>query len=164
MLENFKVGTLARYGLDAASLRGLNPRSIYCSVTGFGQDGPRRDQNAAYDFLIQAMGGLMSVTGERDGEPGGGPQKVGVPIVDLMTGMYATVAVLAALARRDETGQGETIDIAMLDVQVGVPRQPGDELSGFRQDAAAQRQPASQHPAAGRVCLRRRRFRAGGRQ
>src|SRR5437762_2277634 len=115
VIENFKVGTLAKYGLDAASLRRLKPSLVYCSVTGFGQDGPR-SQNAAYDFAIQAMGGLMSVTGERDGEPGGGPQKVGVPVVDLMTGMYATVAILAALARRAETGQGETIDLAMLDV------------------------------------------------
>jgi crotonobetainyl-CoA:carnitine CoA-transferase CaiB-like acyl-CoA transferase len=115
VIENFKVGALAKYGLDAASLRGLKPSLVYCSVTGFGQDGPR-SQNAAYDFAIQAMGGLMSVTGERDGEPGGGPQKVGVPVVDLMTGMYAAVAILAALARRAETGQGETIDLAMLDV------------------------------------------------
>jgi crotonobetainyl-CoA:carnitine CoA-transferase CaiB-like acyl-CoA transferase len=115
VIENFKVGALAKYGLDAASLRGLKPSLVYCSVTGFGQGGPR-SQNAAYDFAIQAMGGLMSVTGERDGEPGGGPQKVGVPVVDLMTGMYATVAILAALARRAETGQGETIDLAMLDV------------------------------------------------
>jgi crotonobetainyl-CoA:carnitine CoA-transferase CaiB-like acyl-CoA transferase len=117
VLENYKAGTLARYGLDEASLRALNPRLIYCSVTGFGQTGPRRDQ-PAYDFLIQAMGGLMSVTGERDGRPGGGPQKVGVPIVDLMTGMYAAVSVLAALARRDQCGQGDSIDIGMLDVQV----------------------------------------------
>ncbi|MCR0984453.1 CaiB/BaiF CoA transferase family protein [Roseomonas populi] len=115
VLENFKAGALAKYGLDAASLRAVNPRLIYCSVTGFGQDGPRADQ-AAYDFAIQAMGGLMSVTGERDDAPGGGPQKVGVPIVDLMTGMYAGIAVLAALARRNETGVGETIDLAMLDV------------------------------------------------
>ena len=117
VLENYKAGTLARYGLDEASLRKLNPRLIYCSVTGFGQTGPRRDQ-PAYDFLIQAMGGLMSVTGERDGRPGGGPQKVGVPIVDLMTGMYTAVSVLAALARREQTGQGDFIDIGMLDVQV----------------------------------------------
>jgi crotonobetainyl-CoA:carnitine CoA-transferase CaiB-like acyl-CoA transferase len=117
VLENYKAGTLARYGLDQASLRQINPRLIYCSVTGFGQTGPRRDQ-PAYDVLIQAMGGLMSVTGERDGRPGAGPQKVGVPIVDLMTGMYAAVAVLAALARRNETGLGDSIDIAMLDVQV----------------------------------------------
>ncbi len=117
VLENYKCGTLARYGLDEASLRKINPRLIYCSVTGFGQTGPRKDQ-VAYDFLIQAMGGLMSVTGERDGQPGGGPQKVGVPIVDLMTGMYTAVAVLAALARRNECGRGDYIDIGMLDVQV----------------------------------------------
>jgi crotonobetainyl-CoA:carnitine CoA-transferase CaiB-like acyl-CoA transferase len=117
VLENYKAGTLERYGLDAASLRKINPRLIYCSVTGFGQTGPRRDQ-PAYDFLIQAMGGLMSVTGERDEKPGGGPQKVGVPIVDLMTGMYATVSVLAALAKRNESGVGDNIDIGMLDVQV----------------------------------------------
>jgi crotonobetainyl-CoA:carnitine CoA-transferase CaiB-like acyl-CoA transferase len=116
VLENFKAGSLAKYRLDPASLRAINPRLIYCSVTGFGQDGPRADQ-AAYDFAIQAMGGLMSVTGERDDMPGGGPQKVGVPIVDLMTGMYAAVAVLAALAKRNESGEGETIDLAMLDVQ-----------------------------------------------
>ena len=116
VIENFKAGALARYGLDAETLRAANPRLIYCSVTGFGQDGPRRDQ-AAYDFAIQALGGLMSVTGERDDLPGGGPQKVGVPIVDLMTGMYAAVAILAALSKREVTGQGETIDIAMLDVQ-----------------------------------------------
>ena len=119
VLENYKAGTLARYGLDEASLRKINPRLIYCSVTGFGQTGPRRDQ-PAYDFLIQAMGGLMSVTGERDGQPGGGPQKVGVPIVDLMTGMYTAVAVLAAVARRDQSGVGDSIDIAMLDVQVAM--------------------------------------------
>ena len=117
VLENYKAGTLARYSLDEASLRTLNPRLIYCSVTGFGQTGPRRDQ-PAYDFLIQAMGGLMSVTGESDDKPGGGPQKVGIPIVDLMTGMYTTVSVLAALARRNETGKGDAIDIGMLDVQV----------------------------------------------
>jgi crotonobetainyl-CoA:carnitine CoA-transferase CaiB-like acyl-CoA transferase len=117
VLENYKAGTLARYGLDEASLRKINPRLIYCSVTGFGQTGPRRDQ-PAYDFLIQAMGGLMSVTGERDDRPGGGPQKVGIPIVDLMTGMYTAVSVLAALARRNESGIGDAIDIAMLDVQV----------------------------------------------
>jgi crotonobetainyl-CoA:carnitine CoA-transferase CaiB-like acyl-CoA transferase len=112
VVENFKAGALQRYGLDAASLRAEKPSLIYCSVTGFGQSGPRRDQ-AAYDFMIQAMGGLMSITGEREGAP----QKVGVPIVDLMTGMYAAVAILAALANRDRTGQGETIDLAMLDVQ-----------------------------------------------
>src|SRR5690606_6826317 len=101
----------------AKELRALNPRLVYCSITGFGQTGPRAE-NAAYDFMIQAMGGIMSVTGERDGMPGGGPQKIGVPIVDIMTGMYAAISVLAALARRDRTGRGDTIDIAMLDVQV----------------------------------------------
>ena len=118
LLENFKVGTLKRFGLDYDTLKQLNPALIYASVTGFGQDGPRATQ-AAYDFMVQAMGGLMSVTGEADGKPGGGPQKVGVPIVDLMTGMYAAIAVLAALARRAETGEGDYIDLAMLDVQVG---------------------------------------------
>ncbi|ETF02851.1 CoA transferase [Advenella kashmirensis W13003] len=119
VLENFKAGALARYGLDYASLKEVNPKLIYCSVTGFGQDGPRKEE-AAYDFLIQAMGGLMSITGERDDKPGGGPQKVGIPIVDLMTGMYTAVAVLAALANRERTGEGEYIDLAMLDVQTAV--------------------------------------------
>ena len=118
VLENFKVGTLARYNLAYNNLREINPKLIYASVTGFGQDGPRASQ-AAYDFMIQAMGGLMSVTGEADSKPGGGPQKVGVPIVDLMTGMYTAVAVLAALTRRDQCGEGEYIDLAMLDVQLG---------------------------------------------
>ena len=116
VVENFKAGTLKRYHLDYDSLKATNPRIIYCSITGFGQTGPKRDA-ATYDFMIQAMGGLMSVTGERDGMPGGGPQKVGVPIVDLMTGMYATIGVLAALARRNESGEGDYIDLAMLDVQ-----------------------------------------------
>ncbi|TPQ50653.1 CoA transferase [Prosthecomicrobium hirschii] len=119
VLENFKVGTLARYGLGYDDLKAVNPRLIYCSITGFGTTGPRKSE-VAYDFMIQAMGGLMSVTGERDDLPGGGPQKVGVPIVDIMTGMYATVAVLAALARRAETGEGDFVDIAMLDVSVAM--------------------------------------------
>jgi crotonobetainyl-CoA:carnitine CoA-transferase CaiB-like acyl-CoA transferase len=118
VLENFKAGTLKRFGLDYENLKAVNPRLIYCSITGFGQTGPKRDA-PAYDFMIQAMGGLMSVTGEADDKPGGGPQKVGVPVTDIMTGMYATVAVLAALARRNETGGGDYIDISMLDVQVG---------------------------------------------
>ncbi len=117
VLENFKAGTLAKFGLGYDGLAAVNPGLIYCSITGFGQDGPRRDQ-AAYDFMIQGMSGLMSVTGEADGKPGAGPQKVGVPIVDIMTGMYAAVAVLAALARRERSGQGEHVDIGMLDVGV----------------------------------------------
>src|SRR5215470_6367844 len=117
VLENFKVGTLARFGLGYEQLKAVNPGLIYCSITGFGQSGPRRDA-AAYDFMIQAMCGLMSVTGEPDDKPGGGPEKVGVPIVDILSGMYAAIAVLAALARRNETGRGDYIDIAMLDVGV----------------------------------------------
>ncbi len=118
VLENFKVGTLGKFGLAYADLAAINPDIIYCSVTGFGQTGPRCGQ-AAYDFMIQAMSGLMSVTGETDEKPGGGPQKVGVPIVDIMTGMYTAIAVLASLARRAETGNGDFIDIGMLDVGVG---------------------------------------------
>ncbi|NDY82290.1 CoA transferase [Orrella sp. NBD-18] len=117
VLENYKVGTLERYNLSYEDLKTVNPALIYCSVTGFGQSGPLAEL-PAYDFMIQAMGGLMSVTGERDGQPGAGPQKVGMPIMDLMTGMWAAVGVLAALARRNETGQGEYIDLAMLDVMV----------------------------------------------
>jgi crotonobetainyl-CoA:carnitine CoA-transferase CaiB-like acyl-CoA transferase len=117
VLENFKVGALKKFDLDYESLRAINPSLIYCSITGFGQDGPRRDQ-AAYDFMIQGMSGLMSITGEAEGKPGGGPQKVGVPIIDLMTGMYGAIAVLAALVRRAQSGQGEYIDIGMLDVGV----------------------------------------------
>jgi crotonobetainyl-CoA:carnitine CoA-transferase CaiB-like acyl-CoA transferase len=119
VVENFKCGTLARYGLGYEDLRKINPGLIYCSITGFGQSGPRKD-NVAYDFMIQAMGGLMSITGEADDKPGGGPQKVGVPILDLMTGMYAAIAVLAALARRQVTGSGDYIDLAMLDVQAAM--------------------------------------------
>ncbi|ARP82550.1 CoA transferase [Bordetella genomosp. 8] len=119
VLENYKVGTLARLGLDYEALSRINPRLVYCSVTGFGQTGPRAAE-PAYDFLIQAMGGLMSVTGERDDKPGGGPQKVGVPIVDLSTGVYAALGIVAALLRRTQTGRGEYVDVAMLDVQVGL--------------------------------------------
>ncbi|HJV59376.1 MAG TPA: CaiB/BaiF CoA-transferase family protein [Albitalea sp.] len=118
-IENFKVGDMARYGLDAATLCQLNPRLVYCSVTGFGQTGPYRER-AGYDYAIQGMGGLMSVTGERDDLPGGGPQKVGVAVADLFTGMYATVAILAALRHRDLTGEGQAIDMALLDTQVAM--------------------------------------------
>lgn len=119
LLENFKVGTLERYGLGPEDLKQVNPGLIYCSITGFGQDGPRA-KDVAYDFMIQAMGGLMSITGSPDDEPGGGPQKVGIPIVDIMTGMYAVIAVLAALAERNQSGSGDSIDIAMLDVATGM--------------------------------------------
>jgi len=119
VLENFKVGHLKRYGLDYASLKAIKPDLVYCSITGFGQDGPYAHR-AGYDFLIQGMGGLMSVTGERDDLPGGGPQKAGVALTDLMTGMYATVAVLAALTHRDRSGEGQHIDMALLDTQVAM--------------------------------------------
>ena len=118
-VENFKVGDMARYGLDAATLCNLNPRLVYCSVTGFGQTGPYRER-AGYDYAVQGIGGLMSVTGERDDLPGGGPQKVGVAVADLFTGMYATVAILAALRHRDLTGEGQAIDMALLDTQVAM--------------------------------------------
>jgi crotonobetainyl-CoA:carnitine CoA-transferase CaiB-like acyl-CoA transferase len=118
-IENFKVGDMARYGLDAETLRTLYPRLVYCSVTGFGQTGPYAER-AGYDYAIQGMGGLMSVTGERDDLPGGGPQKVGVAVADLFTGMYATVAILAALRHRDATGEGQAIDMALLDTQVAM--------------------------------------------
>ena len=119
-VENFKVGDMARFGLDAAALCALNPRLVYCSVTGFGQTGPDRER-AGYDYAVQGIGGLMSVTGERDDRPGGGgPQKVGVAVADLFTGMYATVAILAALRHRDVCGQGQVIDMALLDTQVAM--------------------------------------------
>ncbi len=119
LIENYKVGGLAQYGLDYATLSALQPRLIYCSVTGFGQTGPYAPR-AGYDFIIQGMGGLMSVTGERDDLPGGGPQKVGVAVSDLMTGMYATVSVLAAVAEREKSGLGQHIDLALLDTQVAM--------------------------------------------
>jgi len=117
VLENYKVGQLKKYGLDYASLREVNPGIIFCSVTGFGQTGPWAHR-PGYDFIVQAMGGLMSVTGEADDQPGGGPQKVGIAVADLMTGLYATQAVLAALFHRQRTGEGQSIDMALLDVQV----------------------------------------------
>ena len=117
-VENFKVGDMARYGLDYAALKVINPRLVYCSITGFGQTGPYAER-AGYDYAIQGMGGLMSVTGERD-DIGGGPQKVGVAVADLMTGMYATVAILAALRHAEKTGEGQQVDMALLDTQVAM--------------------------------------------
>jgi crotonobetainyl-CoA:carnitine CoA-transferase CaiB-like acyl-CoA transferase len=124
LVENFKVGDMARHGLDASTLLGRNPRLVYCSITGFGQTGPYRER-AGYDYAIQGMGGLMSVTGPSraeiaDDDPGGGPQKVGVAVADLFTGMYAVTAILAALRHRDLTGQGQAIDMALLDTQVAM--------------------------------------------
>ena len=117
-VENFKVGDMARYGLDYAALKVIHPRLVYCSITGFGQNGPYAER-AGYDYAIQGMGGLMSVTGERD-DLGGGPQKVGVAVADLMTGMYATVAILAALRHAEKTGEGQQVDMALLDTQVAM--------------------------------------------
>lgn len=119
VVENYKVGGLKKYGLDYASLRQINPKLIYCSITGFGQTGPYATR-PGYDYIIQGMGGLMSITGEHDDLPGGGPQKAGVAVADLMTGMYATVAILAALNERHTSGQGQYIDMALLDCQVAM--------------------------------------------
>ena len=119
VIENFKVGGLSKYGLDYGRLHAVNPRLVYASITGFGQTGPYADQ-AGYDFIIQGMSGFMSVTGERDDVPGGGPQKAGIAITDLMTGMYAAVAILAALAHRDRTGEGQWIDAALFDSAVAM--------------------------------------------
>jgi crotonobetainyl-CoA:carnitine CoA-transferase CaiB-like acyl-CoA transferase len=117
LVENFKVGGLAKYGLDYASLSKLNPRLVYCSITGFGQTGPYAPR-PGYDFMIQGMGGLMSITGLPDGEEGGGPVKVGVALTDVMTGLHAVAGILAALAWRQRSGEGQHIDLALLDVQV----------------------------------------------
>jgi len=117
-IENFKVGDMARYGLDYDTLKLLNPKLVYCSVTGFGQTGPYADR-AGYDYAVQGIGGLMSITGERD-DLGGGPQKVGVAVADLFTGMYATVGILAALRHVDQTGQGQWVDMSLLDTQVAM--------------------------------------------
>ena len=119
VVENFKVGGLRKFGLDADSLRAAYPRLIYASITGFGQDGPYAGR-AGYDYIIQAMGGLMSLTGLPDGEPGGGPVRVGVAVADLFTGMYTANAILAALYRREQTGEGATIDMALFDTQLAV--------------------------------------------
>jgi len=116
-IENYKVGDMARYGLSYADLKQINPRIVYCSITGFGQTGPMAEV-AGYDFIVQGLGGLMSITGERDDLPGGGPQKVGVAVADIMTGLYSTIAMLAAIEHRRISGEGQYIDMALLDVQV----------------------------------------------
>ncbi|HEX6604671.1 MAG TPA: CaiB/BaiF CoA-transferase family protein [Sphingomicrobium sp.] len=119
VVENFKVGGLEKFGLDAKSLRAANPRLIYASITGFGQDGPYADR-AGYDYIIQGMGGLMSITGLPDGEPGGAPMRVGVAVVDLFTGLYTSVAILSALYARERTGEGAHIDMALFDTQLAM--------------------------------------------
>ncbi|QDZ28664.1 CaiB/BaiF CoA-transferase family protein [Noviherbaspirillum sp. UKPF54] len=142
VLENFKVGGLAQYGLDYESLRAENPRLMYCSITGFGQTGPYANR-PGYDFLIQGLGGLMSVTGVRAGEPGAGPQKVGVALTDILTGLYATVGVLAALAHRDRTGEGQYIDLALLDVQIACL---ANQNMNFLTTGVAPRRMGNAHP------------------
>jgi formyl-CoA transferase len=119
VIENFKVGGLAKFGLDPASLRAINPRLVYASITGFGQDGPYAER-AGYDYIIQGMGGLMSITGLPDGVPGGGPMRVGVAVVDLFTGLYTCTAILSALYAREKTGEGAHIDMALFDTQLAV--------------------------------------------
>lgn len=116
-IENYKVGDMARYGLSYQDLKQINPRIVYCSITGFGQTGPMAEI-AGYDFIVQGLGGLMSITGEHDDLPGGGPQKVGVAVADIMTGLYSTIAILAAIEHRHSSGEGQYIDMALLDVQV----------------------------------------------
>ena len=119
VIENFKVGGLKKYGLDYDSLKAINPRLIYCSITGFGQDGPYA-QRAGYDFMIQGMGGIMSITGQPDGAPGAEPMKVGVAFADIFTGLHAVIGIEAALFHRERTGQGQYLDLALLDSQVAV--------------------------------------------
>jgi len=147
LVENFKVGGLARYGLDYASLREVNPRLIYCSVTGFGQDGPYAER-AGYDLMIQAMTGMMSITGRADGEPGGGPLRVGVALTDLFTGVYASSAILAALNVRDNartgTGEGQHIDMALLDVGMAIL---ANQAAGFLATGTAPTRQGNSHPS-----------------
>ena len=143
VVENFKVGGLQQYGLDHASLRALNPRLIYCSVTGFGQDGPYAER-AGYDLMVQAMTGLMSITGRADSEPGGGPLRVGVAVIDLFTGLYASNAILAALHVRQQTGEGQHIDMALLDVGMAVL---ANQAAGFLATGRAPGRMGNQHPS-----------------
>ena len=142
VLENFKVGGLAPYGLDYAALRAVNPRLIYCSITGFGQTGPYASR-AGYDLLVQAMGGLMSITGRQDGEPGAGPQKAGVAVTDILTGLYAAIGILAALAHRERTGVGQHIDLGLLDVQVACL---ANQAMNYLVSGSAPRRSGNSHP------------------
>jgi crotonobetainyl-CoA:carnitine CoA-transferase CaiB-like acyl-CoA transferase len=130
VIENYKLGDLKRYGLDYENLKVINPKLVYCSITGYGQDGPNAHK-PGYDFVFQAIGGMMSITGEADTQPGGGPQKVGIAIADVMTGMYSTIAILAALNNRDKTGIGQYIDMALLD---GIIALGGNQITGFFAD------------------------------
>jgi crotonobetainyl-CoA:carnitine CoA-transferase CaiB-like acyl-CoA transferase len=130
VIENYKLGDLKRYGLDYENLKVINSKLVYCSITGYGQDGPNAHK-PGYDFVFQAIGGMMSITGEADAEPGGGPQKLGVAVADVITGMYSTIAILAALNSRDQTGLGQYIDMALLD---GIIALGGNQITGFFAD------------------------------
>ena len=143
LVENFKVGGLAKYGLDYESLKALNPRLIYCSITGFGQDGPYAER-AGYDLMIQAMTGMMDITGRADGTPGGGPQRVGVALTDLFTGVYACSAILAAIEVRHRTGQGQYIDMALLDVGMAIL---ANQAAGFLNTGKVPQRQGNSHPS-----------------
>ncbi|AGU47258.1 putative acyl-CoA transferase [Variovorax paradoxus B4] len=143
VVENFKTGGLKQYGLDHESLRAANPRLVYCSVTGFGHDGPYAER-AGYDLMIQAMTGMMSITGRPDGEPGGGPLRVGVALTDLFTGVYASTAILAALQVRDRTGEGQHIDMALLDVGMAIL---ANQASAFLNTGKAPQRQGNTHPS-----------------
>ena len=143
VVENFKTGGLKQYGLDYASLKALNPRLVYCSITGFGQDGPYAER-AGYDLMVQAMTGLMSITGHADGEPGGGPLKVGVAVIDVFTGLYASNAILAALNARHATGEGQYIDMALLDVGMAVL---ANQAAGFLSTGQVPGRAGNIHPS-----------------
>ncbi|MFZ4623923.1 MAG: CaiB/BaiF CoA transferase family protein [Rhodoferax sp.] len=143
LVENFKVGGLKQYGLDYQSLKAVNPRLIYCSVTGFGQDGPYAER-AGYDLMIQAMSGLMSITGAADSEPGGGPMRMGVALVDILTGIYATSAILAAIEVRHQTGEGQQIDMALLDVGMAVL---ANQAAGYLNTGLVPQRQGNTHPS-----------------
>jgi formyl-CoA transferase len=143
LVENFKVGGLKAYGLDYESLKAVNPRLIYCSVTGFGQDGPYAER-AGYDLMIQAMSGLMSITGQADGEPGGEPMRIGVALIDILTGIYANSAILAAVETRHITGQGQHIDMALLDVGMAVL---ANQAAGFLNTGKVPQRQGNSHPS-----------------
>jgi len=143
LVENFKVGGLKHYGLDYESLKTINPRLIYCSVTGFGQSGPYAER-AGYDLMIQAMSGMMSITGRGDGEPGGGPQRVGVALTDLFTGVYAATAILAALEVRHRSGEGQHIDMALLDVGMAIL---ANQAGGFLNTGKVPQRQGNSHPS-----------------
>ena len=143
LVENFKVGGLAHYGLDYASLKDINPRLIYCSVTGFGQDGPYAER-AGYDLMVQAMSGMMSITGRSDEEPGGGPQRGGGALTDIFTGVYAATAILAAVEVRHRTGTGQHIDMALLDVGMAIL---ANQASGFLNTGAVPQRQGNSHPS-----------------